>query len=406
MGRSRQSGFAVLLSVAMLAAAALALFVPAFFSAPGREAASDRALAHAREALIAFAAERPIDAAVGPGFLPCPDIDGDGWAEPICGSLAGDRGQAERLGRLPWKTLGVPDLRDGYGERLWYAVSTRYKGLLNCAASAACVDLTPATALGTITVRDPSGSVVHDGTLAERERGGAAALVIAPGPALVRLGSNVHPPREQRRGCAARCDPADYLDAAPAERAGEDNAAFHDRSDTARVRNGDGFIHGPVAESGGRIVVNDRIAVVTPRDLLPRMMRRVALEAAHCLSQGAPPDPQPACGGAHAPRPFGRLPDAALTGSPASCTLAAPGDEPAWWTSWRPFVFYAACDSPPCLEAHDAEGRVVASGRRMAIVVSPRPDECDTARLECDAARCRRVRVAAGDDLAVAIALP
>jgi hypothetical protein len=33
-------------------------------------------------------------------------------------------GQAERLGRLPWKTLGLPDLRDGDGERLWYAVSS------------------------------------------------------------------------------------------------------------------------------------------------------------------------------------------------------------------------------------------------------------------------------------------
>ena len=30
------------------------------------------------------------------------------------------------LGRLPWRTLGLPDPRDGSGERLWYAVSRDY----------------------------------------------------------------------------------------------------------------------------------------------------------------------------------------------------------------------------------------------------------------------------------------
>ena len=127
----------------------------------------------------------PSTRVVGPGYLPCPDPDDDGWAESTCGSLARHLGQAERLGRLPWKTLGLPDLRDGRGERLWYAVSTRYKGLLNCAASRACVDMSPAAALGTITVRDASGRVLHDGTLADPARaneGGAAAVVIAPAP--------------------------------------------------------------------------------------------------------------------------------------------------------------------------------------------------------------------------------
>ena len=75
---------------------------------------------------------------MGPGYLPCPDTDGDGWAEATCGSLDGASGQASRLGLLPWKTLGLPDLRDGYGERLWYAVSSKYKGLLNCGVSRAC----------------------------------------------------------------------------------------------------------------------------------------------------------------------------------------------------------------------------------------------------------------------------
>ena len=37
-------------------------------------------------------------------------------------------------------------------------------------ASAACVDMGPDAALGTITVRDPSGLVVHDGRLSSLRR--------------------------------------------------------------------------------------------------------------------------------------------------------------------------------------------------------------------------------------------
>src|SRR5690606_6213371 len=31
------------------------------------------------------------------------------------------------LGRLPWRTLGLPELRDGWGECLWYAVAGSIK---------------------------------------------------------------------------------------------------------------------------------------------------------------------------------------------------------------------------------------------------------------------------------------
>lgn len=55
-----------------------------------------------------------------PGDLPCPDRNNDGVAEGSCSNTA-------RMGRLPWKTLGIGDVRDGSGERLWYAVSERYK---------------------------------------------------------------------------------------------------------------------------------------------------------------------------------------------------------------------------------------------------------------------------------------
>ncbi|MEO7744000.1 MAG: hypothetical protein ABIR98_13770 [Usitatibacter sp.] len=449
---------AIFIAVLALAlAGGLVLLVQAAsLSSARRDHVSERALAQAREALLAFASDRPITAVVGPGFLPCPDLDDDGWAESTCGSLAGDRGQEERLGRLPWKTLGLPDLRDGHGERLWYAVSTRYKGLLNCAASAACVDLSPATGLGTITVRDNSGRVLHDGTLADADRGGAAAVIIAPGAPLTRqspAGS-----REQHRDCApgdcnthgqcvtkppsraARCDPGNYLDLAPPERSGEDNADFHDRSDAGRVLNGNGFIQGPVVDARGRVAVNDRLAVVAYTDVMPRVARRVGLELAQCLAffasrpenAGRLPRASPACPGVGT---AGRIPDTPFDTAPGmltrwwraeprrpevltelptqaqACNIAVPPadagqtrtlaagnpsdegatagvDDLSWWRTWKPFVLYVPAAD---LEVVDAEGHLLAANRRAAIVVGMRRDECETPRLACDASSCTRV---------------
>ena len=457
--RQTQSGMALAIAIValLLAAGAMLAVQAAGFSAARRGETSERALAQAREALLAYASDRPITSIVGPGFLPCPDLDDDGWAESTCGSLAGDRGQEERLGRLPWKTLGLPDLRDGHGERLWYAVSTRYKGLLNCAASAACVDLSPATALGTITVRDSAGAVLHDGRLADADRGGAAAVILAPGPPLARE-TPAGEARAQRRDCApgdcdahgrcvteppqraARCDPANYLDLAPPERSGEDNAAFHDRSDAGRALNGDGFIQGPVRDERGRVAVNDRIAVVAYADVMPRITRRVGLELAQCLAffasrpenGGRLPRASPSCPGAGT---AGRIPDTPFDSAPGmlprwwratprdpealgelptqaqACRIAlAPADDGAtrtlgpgnpssegltagledlsWWRAWKPFVFYAPAEG---LEVVDAEGRVIATGRRAAIVVGTRRGECATPRLDCDAHGCTRV---------------
>lgn len=364
-----------------------------------RQRITERALAHAREALLGYAAERPIDAEVGPGYLPCPDLDDNGWAEATCGSLTGHLGQADRLGRLPWKTLGLPDLRDGHGERLWYAVSSKHKGLLNCAASRDCRDLTPVSGLGTITVRDTRGLPIHDGTFsdpASAADGGAVAIVIAPGPPMMRADGH-----EQRRACtagecdaagrctveppqrAARCDPRNYLDVAPAPTGGEDNAEFVDRNDApARWRNRDGFIQGPIIDGEGTPRVNDRILAVGYADLMPRVMARVALEASQCLRLSSPlPDPIPACG-----EFAGRL-DA--SGFPAAtCNLKA--DEPAWWTAWKPFIVYARA-APSGLEVVDEQGRALATHRRLALIALQSPGQCPADRLACGEDGCRRI---------------
>jgi len=460
-----------------IAGLAFALSFAAAGSAAQRARVTERALAQAREALMAYAVDRAISAEVGPGYLPCPDLDDDGWAESTCGSMNGDSGQAQRLGRLPWKTLGLPDLRDGDGERLWYAVSSKYKGLLNCAASRACVDMSPDSALGTISVRDRSGMLIHDGTIAEPYRandGGALAVVFAPGAPLTRLNADGSASFEQRRDCApgdcdllgrcateppqraARCDPRNYLDNAPAAGfAGEDNADFVDRNDAAgRVRNTNGFIHGPVVLADGRLAVNDRLAAISYRDLMPRIMARVALEVARCLRDyaaraengGRYPWPAPVCAQA-TPDPsaawrgeagalFGRIPDTPFTeaatrgmldrwwratahtpedfaglptrdqachvaiapddaGATRTTAVPAPADEGetaghsgnAWWTPWKPFVFfavaraYAPAAAPPagcgdptqCIDLADLSGTVIAHGKQFAVLVAGAP---------------------------------
>src|SRR6185295_4229955 len=106
---------------------------------------------------------------------PCPDITNTGTAGGSCSN-----GGGTTIGRLPWKTLGLPDLRDASGERLWYAVTDSFKN--NPAVGTLNSD-----SRGGITVRDRNGNVVNDGTdVGTFTRSGAIAIIIAPGGILRR----------------------------------------------------------------------------------------------------------------------------------------------------------------------------------------------------------------------------
>lgn len=79
-----------------------------------------RALAHAKEALVHYA----VTDRNRPGELPCPDLDGDGRLRLNVDFGGGGNVPCATLrGWLPFHTLGAGALRDGAGERLWYAVS-------------------------------------------------------------------------------------------------------------------------------------------------------------------------------------------------------------------------------------------------------------------------------------------
>ena len=78
-------------------------------------------LVQARDALIG----RAVSDASHPGSLPCPDNSAPG--SPLWGTapgpIFGGGHCPSYIGRLPWKTLGIPELHDANGEDLWYALS-------------------------------------------------------------------------------------------------------------------------------------------------------------------------------------------------------------------------------------------------------------------------------------------
>ena len=76
------------------------------------------ALAQAKETLIG----RAVFDDNRPGSLPCPDTDNDGIVNGVAGNCT-----PSYTGRFPWKTLELPDIGDGNGERLWYVLSPSFK---------------------------------------------------------------------------------------------------------------------------------------------------------------------------------------------------------------------------------------------------------------------------------------
>ncbi|MBS0372389.1 MAG: hypothetical protein JSS57_24670 [Proteobacteria bacterium] len=147
-----------------------------------REVRTTHVLAMAKDALLGFAANYRNNGhpSADFGYLPCPDLDGDGSAE-TCGAK-----DQPSVGRLPYRTLNLPDLRDGTGECLWYAVAGSFKN--NPKADSLNWD-----SIGQFRLLDRAG---HPIMLAGDQQGLAAAIVFAPGLPL---------PQQQRTAGQGRC---------------------------------------------------------------------------------------------------------------------------------------------------------------------------------------------------------
>ena len=187
------------------------------------------ALAQAKAALINYAitsphASVPADGSSRPGELPCPDRNNNGLDDDgTC--VAGE------IGRLPWKTLGIPDLHDAGGETLWYAVSGPFR------TSPSNVAGINSDMRGTLTV------FASDGVSALTSQ--AAAVIFAPGPALT----------GQTRTGAGQNVVANYLEST----AGSNNAVTN----------------GPFVLGAHSSTYNDQLAFVTPPEFIPGVELRV-----------------------------------------------------------------------------------------------------------------------------------
>ena len=216
-----------------------------------------RAFAEAKEALIGRAAADDNR----PGSLPCPDTDDDGSAELLVGINC-----PSYLGRLPWRTLGLPDLRDESGERLWYALSPRFrddnsvqinsdtKGSLTVYSNATAVTLTKAFAAGT----PPAGT-------------DAVAVIFAPG--LAHSG--------QARGLTTATCATTGTSIAQSLCAGNYLEAWSGVTNATAPNAGTGLGTYIIAPRGPGF--NDALAVLRTAELMPVIERRVATDVTDAL---------------------------------------------------------------------------------------------------------------------------
>jgi type II secretory pathway pseudopilin PulG len=173
--RPKAKGSALMLILIILGLAT-ALLVSALKSNPQieRDKITADALAKAKDALIGYAIiYRDTHPDTGGnrdkvfGYLPCPDTDNDGETNSPCSGKG-----VTVAGRLPWKTLGLPPLRDSAGECLWYIISGSAKN--NPPA-----DVLNWDTVGQIEVHDASGQVL----VPQNTHDTPWAVIIGPGSA-------------------------------------------------------------------------------------------------------------------------------------------------------------------------------------------------------------------------------
>jgi hypothetical protein len=329
----RQKGLVLAVILIVLAStmigAILAFAAPAA-TTPDWDKLTHESLMQAQAALISRAAQD----ANRPGSLPCPDTDNDGVAEIFAGAHC-----PNYIGRLPWKTLGLPDLRDSAGERLWYALSPAMRD-----------EYSGAPALNSNT----AGEIVVSGSAPAAD---VAALVISPGLAL----------GGQDRAADAN-NVAHYLE-------GENT-------------NGDNFY----LTAPSTTAFNDRLLAIPREHLFNVVEWRVANEVRATLekyygSNGYFPfanDPTAAGFGCTEGQTRGRVPDPdSATSTAIGCSAHANWDAglgrplPSWFfaNNWHLLTWYAlapACTraSPGCTGSGWLTVNGIASKRAVVIVGS------------------------------------
>ena len=346
--RARQRGQA-LLAAAIVMGTAASMFV--FYALPQRnlqmveEQRTTAALMAAQAALLQYSiGQQYNNATPRPGSLPCPDRTNDGL-EDTCTTVA------RRIARLPYRSLGLTDLRDGAGETLWYAVSNTFR------SSSATTPLNSDTN-GDYTIRDASGATIMTGVI---------AVIMAPGPAIA----------TQNRSSANVNTASAYLEL--------------ENANTNTILT--------MANDSANSTFNDQLVVLTRDNFMSEVARYVTSYARSVMRDYYNQYgflPNAAAYGSNNCTPGlyeGRIPRAGMSGGAAGGGCSGPALTWAPWFSpnnWNQLIFYAV--APNCTLVGDAactatggltvtnvssnaRGIVIGSGR--AYTGQPRP--CTTA---------------------------
>lgn len=234
------------------------------------------ALAQAKDALIGYATTyRDRNGSKVFGYLPCPDMGrnpaGAEGLEDSGGCIDPGNKDKSVIGRLPWRTLGLPPLRDGNGDCLWYAVSGNFKNSTQ-------TDLMSWDTNGQFEVFAQDGVSQIAGTSATNR---AVAIIFSPGPALA--GQSRAPDAGiTAPECGGNMDAANYLDSATiggtpftnylATASSSFLSAKHVIDAAANLIQK--FITGEAKDVNGNTLINDRLLFVTPDEIFARKVEK------------------------------------------------------------------------------------------------------------------------------------
>lgn len=123
---SVQRGMALIVLLFLIGLAGTTYIVKNFDATAARIKRDQRtteALEEAKAAIVAWSLMQTV-----PGRLPCPEdtaaIGTANEGQEASGSCSNSQ---PSVGRLAWRTLGLGDLRDGNGDRLWYVISPGFR---------------------------------------------------------------------------------------------------------------------------------------------------------------------------------------------------------------------------------------------------------------------------------------
>ncbi|MEM8499104.1 MAG: hypothetical protein AAF542_13850 [Pseudomonadota bacterium] len=176
-----QQGVVLLMIALAILVGSTALILSSFSndgSLAGLARSNKHSLSEARDALLGYALSYPENhtgaSNAPPGFLPCPDVDGDGLEDvDQC-----DDPDENSIGFLPWRTLGLakPGASSGTTNCLWYAVSAGFKS----PADTAGPPILNSSSNGRFQIENVRGDLIVGASAADR----AIAIVFDPGQVL------------------------------------------------------------------------------------------------------------------------------------------------------------------------------------------------------------------------------